>query len=236
MDKLTDNGKNNLHPCVKIGFLSDLLKELDEEGKKQFIEKLGEIRFENWSETLRREYKIHYGINKRDRKSQYERSAKDILSRLEAFPEGEIVAVYEGPVTDHFTFIPFPIGMISALRRNKIFGDWNEITGNGTYSTYESDGTILGCCEITVDTSCPKEIKQGVSKTLINKAIETGEKTPIIVAKTRPHNVLKDMQKEGMNLHKIKQMALDRNSFLEYMSDYIKPIYKEGKLRQRNSV
>jgi hypothetical protein len=242
--------KRKLHPDVNIGLLADL----DRKDKDRVIKKLGEVRFENWDETLSREYHKFYRIKRGDKKSQYARSEEDIRRRLEAYSDGQIVVVYEGEITDalrkccNMEFVPHPIGEIGGFIRNRIFGYYNEeITGFGTYSTHESDGIIFICGEIVVDERIPDEllikglpIKRGVAKGLINEArgVAEASKIPIAAAKSRPHRLLDYMNKiEGKSLHEIKRIALDRESLINYLFDHLQPSYTEdGRLRVKNKV
>ncbi len=217
--------KGQLHPGVQI----NLLANVDKNELPDVVKKLGKMRVDNW-EVLKREYCFYHGIHPNNRKAQYERSERDVLSRLEAFPGGQVTALFEGN----------PLGLISAIRRNKIFGEYNEeITDRGTYRTHESDGKIFGCCEITVDRYAPKEITKGVAKAMINKEIEICQemKVPVAVAKTRPYGILNYMQNEGLSSEEIKRILKDRKNtgpFMAYMREYIKP--KEDGKTMKNPV
>jgi hypothetical protein len=204
---------------------------VDKKDLPAIVKKLGQIRVQEW-EVLKHEYWFYHHIHPNDRESQYKRSEHDIWCRLEAYPGGQVTSLFEAR----------PLGLIGGIRRNKIFGEWNqEITDYGTYGSNESDGRIFGCCEITVDQSVPREIRKGVPKGMINKEIEIywelKEKGEVsaAVAKTRPYGIIDHMQKEMSN-EEIKRILKDRENlrpFMEYVpKKYMKP-KEDGTLENR---
>jgi hypothetical protein len=218
------NGKSDLHPGVQIDLLRNLGKELS-----PVVKRLGQIRANEW-EVLKPEYCFYRHIHPNDREARYKESEYDIWCRLEAFSGGQVTSLFEGR----------PLGLISGIRRNRIFGDWNEeVTHFGTYRSHESDGKIFGCCEITVDQSVPREITRGVAKAQINKEIELyhelkekGE-TLAAVAKTRPYGIIDHMREDGLSNDEIKKILKARNNlerFVAYLSEYIKP-GEDGRMR-----
>jgi len=216
------NGASGLHPGVQI----DLLANVDRKDLSPVVKKLAEIRADEW-DVLKPEYWFYRSVHPKDRAGRYKESEYDIRCRLEAFRGGQVIAVFEDPKEGLR-----PIGMISAIRRNRIFGDWNEeVTHFGTYRSHESDGRIFGCCEITMNRKEDEKIRAGVPKAMINREIEIyrqlKEKGEVsaAVAKTRPYGIVKHMQRE-MNNEEIKKILKDRENlepFMEYISRHIKP-------------
>jgi len=230
------NGTSDLHRDVGVYPLPDFLRELKSERESRgFLERLGEMRFKGgWRRTFKNEYRKYHGINPRDMKSQIAQSVKEIQSRLEAYGDGEILVFYKGRATGYFKTVPFPLGLISAIRRDDIFGNYRKVTSGGTFEDHESDGLMFGCCEITVDQWAQRDIMKGVARGLIKEELELAEKegVPIVAAKSRPGGIVRYMRdKEGRNWEEIKHIGRDPDSYNEYMDKYMKPFYNEkGKL------
>lgn len=205
-------------PEPEIGLLADV----DRKDFGRIAKGLAELRLSGW-DSLPREYRLNYGIPQDDRENQLRQSERDIRARVKAYPGGQSIALVEG----------MPCGMIGSILTDDPYGDWNEVTGKGTYSTHNPLGKVCACCELTTSAN-------GISKLLINDQRERAAKAGIktAVAKTRPGGALEYMlEKTGMFRQEFLQcIRTDMDLFMELMADYIKPIDKDGKSRQRSPV
>jgi len=74
-----------------------------------------------------------------------EMSEKEIRSQINAFPEGQFVAEFDGKIVGHA--VTFMIDEWKALRPHT----WNEITGNGYASRHDPYGDVLYGMDVVVD-------------------------------------------------------------------------------------
>ena len=74
-------------------------------------------------------------------------SPKQLESQLHAFPEGQMVAVSDGQVVGASSCLVVPWDEYAAHHT------WREITGDGMFTTHDSDGRTLYCAEFAAETS-----------------------------------------------------------------------------------
>jgi predicted amidohydrolase/GNAT superfamily N-acetyltransferase len=84
-------------------------------------------------------------------------SVRQLTLQLEAFPEGQLVAVHKGHV------VGYAASLIALLDEESPWYSYNEITGAGTFSTHDPSGDTLYGADIGVD---PEYRGQGVAQML----------------------------------------------------------------------
>lgn len=122
-------------------------------------------------------------------------------AREKVFSDGQIVAYWDK--------LNGPVGMMNSFRINAGSVDdvpvgWNNVTGNGTYSTHVKDGNMLVCASITVikEDKLPKEYRDEfktlhISKQLVDAQLELAIRLGVenMIAYSRPANYAKNKAK-----------------------------------------
>jgi len=124
-----------------------------------------------------------------------------LSAREKAFSDGQIVAYWDE--------LNSPVGMMNSFRINASSVDdvpvgWNNVTGNGTYSTHVQDGNMLVCASITVikEDMLPKEYRDEfktlhISKQLVDAQLKLAIRLGVenMIAYSRPANYAKNRAK-----------------------------------------
>ncbi len=158
---------------------------------------------------------------------------KQFESRIEIFPEGQIVdRDSTGGILGSVAAM-----MVSAKGNNgepdysKVPDKWNDLTANGYFSTHDEQGNLLVCCAINVP---PKHSGKGVPRRLLHAETYLARERGLIACPyTRPVNFREHLETCGFEKG-FDHTQVETEKLVHHLEQYLEMRSQNGRHKDKN--